>query len=413
MKYKIIDALYKLFKTRVANYLHKNNLKPDNIIKKDVVRTNNHLCFRIIFSNRKYHDFRFFPYKLTKTGALTLSGSITLATLGTVALAHYGNYKFHENDNGLVIEEVSETEINKGETKYIGETEGDTTASSYEMPTESSLYETSEVSYEYTDNSEDEISNEYVEETTYEESETSPTINTNNRFYREICISGSYDPCATSYEHIINSYYASIKKYGEMYGVDPSLIAALIMEEVGDDDKEYYQTSYSCLGLGQVNCNYFDGETFHPYNYELGEYEDYVFRYNNLANDRDEQIKVIAIFLQRYLIEFDGNVYFALIAYNQGVTTAERLAGYITNCLDYDSKSDTYRISDIGSLPDYNYFTHGDTQYFNKVTTFLKFILENKVFNDSGEVYIQIPGSDTLIVYGVNLTEVYALKGNR
>ena len=47
-------SLYEIFKNRIVKYLHKNNLRTEDISKKEVIRINNHLCFRVTFKNGKY-----------------------------------------------------------------------------------------------------------------------------------------------------------------------------------------------------------------------------------------------------------------------------------------------------------------------------------------------------------------------
>ena len=403
MKYKIIDSLYELFKVRIANYLHKNNLKLIDITSKQIIRKNNHLYFRVDLKDGKSLDFKFFPYKLNTFGGLFLASTATLSATGVFAL--YGNFKFKEKDNNIMLEQVSETSIVQTEESEVKTKE--TSTSSEVVETEpafvSYVNEQPEEIFEFVDSTElnplDQLDIEDFKE----------VVESSSSNFKDIVIPGSSDPCYDSYQYILDRYSEPINKYGNRYGIDPAIIAALIMEEVGDQDYESYQTNYSCLGLGQVNCNYFEDEVFHTYNFDADCYEDYRFKYEYLKNDRDEQIKAIAIFLQFYANRYNGNLYLMFIAYNQGMTSADNIVKMAMSDLGYE-KEDIYNIEDVSILQNYNPYKYGDPEYYPKLVTFLNFILKEEVFN-SDTARIILPEEENPIEYRVSLTDVESLKG--
>ena len=253
------------------------------------------------------------------------------------------------------------------------------------------------------------VDEEYLDP--YELIDTTREADLLSSHYKEINTYGSMDPCIDSYDYILDTYYEPINRYGNMYGVDPAIIAALIMQEVGTDDSEYYQTNYNALGLGQINCSFFDNHTFHVYNYDLGDYEYYTCTYEKLKNDRDEQIKVIAIMLQDSATRYNGNLAAMCIDYNQGCGTVSSIIKSVINDTDYDSSEEVLKADDITIIPAYNYFTYGDPNYFSKVVTFLNYELENKAFGSSTAI-IKLPENDEVIEYATNI-EVNSLKGVR
>lgn len=406
MKYKIINFLYEIFKTRIANYLHKNNLKLSNIKSKQITKINNHLYFRVNLDNGLTCDFRFFPYKLNTFGALFLASTTTVTTTGMFAI--FGNYKFKEKDNEIALEPISEVTITE-------KTEDPVETIIYEQESVISSPDAAEVSYTPNEEEASEIF-EFVDPTELDPlneldiADFKEVVESSNQNYRDIVIPGSYDPCYDSYQYILDRYSEPINKYGNRYGIDPSIIAALIMEEVGTQDYESYQTNYACLGLGQVNCNYFEDEVFHTYNFDAGTYEDYRFKYEYLKNDRDEQIKAIAIFLQFYANRYNGNLYLMFVAYNQGMTSADNIVKNAMNDLGYSDKEDIYNIKDVSILQNYNPYKYGDPEYYQKLVTFLNFILKNEVFN-SDTAKVILPEDENSIEYRVSLTEVESLKG--
>ena len=380
---------------RLKLYLKKNNLKSSDIKNFNINFSNGHLFLNVDFKNNTSKHFRVFNYHLNKKGKLALG--TTIVTLGAIGLmGSLGSYSFSENYekiklkphvNNEIATVINSDEVNEDTVIDINKSDI-ATSPTYNI-------DNNEVSYEYIN------MNEY-----YNNEEVNSNI-----FHRDINIRGSEYPSITSYNYILETYYDQINTYGNRYGIDPSIIAALVMQETGTEDTEYYQTCYEALGLGKFNCKYFDNHVFHVYNFETNTYEDYTCTYEKLKNNRDEQIKIIAMQLQTNAIQYDGNLAATLICYNQGMGTVNKIIKNVMGNTNYSTKDDVLNANDAAILSKYNSFTLGDPGYFNKVVTFLNYELENQVFGNNVAT-IKLPGEDRVIEYGTNL-KLAALKGAR
>lgn len=393
-------------KENVIKYLKNNNLKASDIKDSVVTFESGHFYLKVTFTNNIVHPFRIFPYKLNKFGALFLGGTILTTSIGISGTL--GNFKFSERENNVYLKNRDKTE----EVSLLDDSFEEIDSLVIEPEDKSYLYEeTNDINDIYVDSNVEFENVDYEELDPYELIDVSNNKDFLNCHYKEINTYGSLDPCIDSYDYVLDRYYEPINRYGNMYGVDPAIIAALIMQESGTDDSDYYQTNYNALGLGQINCSFFDNYTFHIYNYELGDYEDYTCTYEKLKNDRDEQIKVIAIMLQDSANRYNGNLAAMLISYNQGSGTLSNVVKNVISNTDYDSFDEVLDADDITIIPAYNFYTYGDPNYFSKVVTFINYELENNAFGNSTAI-IKVPGSDDAIEYKTNL-EVSSLKGAR
>lgn len=411
MKDKIFNGL----RERVKNYLVENHLKASDIKESVIDYNSGHIYLKVSFKDGSSHSFRFFPYNLTRKGLIFVGSTILTTSLGVCGII--GSYKYSTKDNVIKLEKIDPTYNEEYLDYSIAINESlENVVSNDETYDEDTLIEETTSSNEDIDllDVEPNIPFEYVDSDDLDPYEmiNLPSEVVNNSYYRDINIYGSLEPTIDSYDYVLDKYYDAINTYGNRYGIDPAIIAAQIMQECGNArDDELYQTNYNSLGLGQINCSYFDNYVFHTYNFDTNSYEDYTCTYEKLKNNRDEQIKILAMMDQEYAIKYDGNLAAMLIGYNQGVGTVGKIISNIIDCTDCQSRDDVLSSSDISILSTYNYFTYGDPDYYSKVVTFINYELENNVFGKSS-IFIRIPEQEEVVEYSTNV-EVSSLTGSR
>lgn len=126
-----------------------------------------------------------------------------------------------------------------------------------------------------------------------------------------------------------------VKKYSEIYGVDPYIIAAMCMQETSLDHYGCIPggSRYSGYGVGMMQLECPSGEAITCYNYETGEHEtDYITMEN--ACNVETNIKLGCMIFQNSLKNNNGNILLAIQSHNYG-------QGMI-DCLLYDAYGDEY-----------------------------------------------------------------------
>lgn len=378
---------------KIAKFLKKNNLSKEDIKKIKYITNSSNNGAIITLKNNKIKKIYVHDYKLTRNGKIAVATVAAVTITGTL-----GSFIFKGNKENLNIE------LEPVDTLAV-----ETTIDSSEVAPYVADYNDASVSYNASD------ADTTIASESYEYNRASmETVDDslNHSFLRNISIYGHEDPGIGSYDYIINNYSDTINKYGNRYGIDPAIIAALIMQECGNSKQDNdHQESYYKLGLGQVNCDIFEGQSFNAYNFETGEYEKYTCYYNNLKNNRDEQIKLVAIMLQYYAILYDGNIACMLISYNQGMGTTGNIIKNVINNTEYDSKDAVLSADDITIIRDYNTYRYGDPDYFDKVITFLNYELVNETFGRNTAV-IALPNQENTVSYSTSV-ELENLKGAR
>ena len=88
------------------------------------------------------------------------------------------------------------------------------------------------------------------------------------------------------------------------------------------------------------------------------------------------------------------------VSYNQGMGTVDNILVKILNETNYESKLQILTAEDGSLIAQYNPYTHGDPQYFNKLMTYLKFILNKK---DFGKDYAEVLSEGSIkVTYSVD-----------
>lgn len=399
-----IDNLRK----RIQTYLKENNLHTTDISGYKLNNDNHRLNVCVYFKDGRRKNFPIFRYRLNKQGRLFVTS--TIAIVGAVGLSGvYGSYLYKNDGDKVELSPIDEIVLEETISSTLSDN-----VSSYDT-SETYINDISQTPITATYVNTPETSNTYQEMKSVFTEESAVTTSSEqdkqkSEKFRTIEIDGSSSSNIDAYNHVINTYYKDIEKYGNRYGIDPSLIAALIMQETGSMDYEKYQTDYSALGLGQINCNFYDNYNFHVYNFETNEYENYKCTYQKLCNNRSEQIKIIAMMLQEYNVKYKGNPSAILVSYNQGQGTVSKIIKHIYSKTDLKTKSEILNNSDPSLIYKFDTYTYGDREYYSKVITYLNFILENKAFNKD-TLSLVLPDGQTY-EYNVNVN-IKSLKGSR
>ena len=187
--------------------------------------------------------------------------------------------------------------------------------------------------------------------------------------YKEVCI--NIPDAATkylgeqNYNKVINNFKDLIDTYSNMYGVDPNVVASIIMVECPDydinNDRNYYK-----IGLGQFDGRYFDNETFTAYNFITGEKDKYTVHVENLYQNPENQIKLLCMTIANSAKTYNYNVTAILENHNKG-------CGSVSNCLNklksdygYSSKDKVLELVDQNEIIK-NITQRGDPNYSYKV----------------------------------------------
>ena len=209
-----------------------------------------------------------------------------------------------------------------------------------------------------------------------------------NKVYSDVCIDVPEKAAnyltQDVYDMVINNFGEYIDKYSKMYGVDPNVVAGLIMVESPDYDinNDY---DYHKIGLGQYKGEYFDNDTFKTYNYVYGDMESYTVHVENLYANPEEQIKMICITMATSAKSYDYNLVATLEHHNKGCGSVSKSLEAIMEEKGYASKEEVLKYEDqneiIKHMPDL-----GDPRYSYKIAYCANECLKNNAFGNENEL---------------------------
>lgn len=183
------------------------------------------------------------------------------------------------------------------------------------------------------------------------------------------------------YNNVINKFGSTINEYSTMYGVDPNVVASLIMVECPRYEIEK-DTDYHQIGLGQYKGEYFDHETFKAYNYVTNEVDSFTVDVEkNLFKNPENQIKLICMTLEESAITYDYNLVAMLEHHNKGCGSVSNALEKIKNEYGYNSKEEVLKYANPELITEcINKI--GDPNYTYKVCYYIDKCLENHTFNN-------------------------------
>lgn len=192
---------------------------------------------------------------------------------------------------------------------------------------------------------------------------------------------------SSPYIQTVNDFFDTeageyVKKYSQMYGVDPNIIAAICQQET-------CLNHYACLpggswyngagvGIMQIENPDQNNTTITAYNYLTGEEDCIVVSMEN-AIDLEKNIQIGVMMFQENIRQLNGNIYLAIQAhnYNYAMIKVMLSQNYNTDINeiinDYSNISWVKCIKDVHNNPTkyYNNWpynsTYGDGNYINNV----------------------------------------------
>ena len=251
--------------------------------------------------------------------------------------------------------------------------------------------------------------NTYVEEKDYKYEEINKEDHSDldeNTSYSDVCIDVPLKAqnylTDDVYNMVIDNFGEYISKYSKMYGVDPNVVAGLIMVESPDYDinNDY---DYHKIGLGQYKGEYFDNETFKTFNYVTNQMESYTVHVENLYANPEEQIKMICITMATSAKDYNYNLVATLEHHNKGCGSVSTSLESIMNEKGYQSKKDVLKYEDqneiIKHMPEL-----GDPRYSYKIAYCANRCLENKVFGETDKLVFKDYNNNTdhIINFSIN-----------
>ena len=224
-------------------------------------------------------------------------------------------------------------------------------------------YETSNKTYSDSNN-ELVVNNNYVDDNITQKTEKNENINEINNIIITFNIGSKIDSKDVNITR--NLYYDIIKSYCEKYSINSDVICALATQEQGVHNPNESGTAIGLMQIEKVHI----GETIRLYNYETNEYETIKITEDNLRNLDTNILIGIGIF-QNCLIEFNGNYFIALEAYNKGIYGMHRI---LKRCATDIGMTEEELINDKTNTIWCDYITsedRGDINYLNHVLRYL------------------------------------------
>jgi hypothetical protein len=364
---------------------------------------------KIMLKNGSVQNVPFMEYKLNKKGVIATSLTTVIgasALIGTIA-----SFKYSKNDDEIKISPVDSSQYTQTIDESSLESEplnNDINTINEEIdipnivvennldfletaPSEiNSINNNEEATLPSVDENQININNTPEEsvvsiesESNIEEQPLESNLNQSTEnstiIQRELSTEGDSTRGISAYNNVMN-YYNDILEYGTTYGIDPAIIASLMMEEGGSIYDPNNSENYYSIGFGQLNGDIWNGYTFKPYNYITGEYESFTLNVSDLYNNPRKQIQVITYMLQESAINYHGNIAAMLTCYNQGCGTVDNITNSIIRNNGYSSKIDVYDADNAMLIFENNPYTYGNNDYVNRIVTFLSFILDNNDF---------------------------------
>ena len=153
------------------------------------------------------------------------------------------------------------------------------------------------------------------------------------------------------------NYYFEL--YGNMYGIEPKLLALIAAQESSGVHKEYSENGFATGLMGIENV--WSGETVRAYNYQTQEMEQMTIDYDRIGSDVDYNIKVGAMIFQQ---KFNAAVK------NRGdLFSKNELLAYAIQKYNLGSGNSAllFKIGDGYWISNRDFIDAGDSRYFEHV----------------------------------------------
>ena len=113
--------------------------------------------------------------------------------------------------------------------------------------------------------------------------------------------------------------YTYYKEFGECYGIDPSIVVAIAMQESSLKHDECIPggTRYNGFGVGMTQQEKPSGETVYAYNYVTNCNDKLACTMENACNEKSN-VKLCFMRMQKKMDLYNGNLYMVIQSYNYG-----------------------------------------------------------------------------------------------
>ena len=164
-------------------------------------------------------------------------------------------------------------------------------------------------------------------------------------------------------------YEDLFEKYGNIYGVDPSLLMAMAAQESSGNHYDNLEGNYG-IGIMQIEKSVWIGHSVSAYNFETDETDKIEITQESLE-DLETNIQIGTIIIRNRLEENNYNIALALQSYNFGIGNMNTV---INNCSDSTGllKSDIRNNCTNPEWLNYrNTISVGDPQYIEHVFSYI------------------------------------------
>ena len=158
-------------------------------------------------------------------------------------------------------------------------------------------------------------------------------------------------------------------KYGNMYGVDPTLLIAMAAQESSGDHYGHLSGG-AAMGIMQIEKSVWLGHSVSTYNFETGETDKISITQDKLE-DLETNIKIGTIILRNNLEQNNYNIPLSLQSYNFGPGNMSKV---ISNCSESTGITRSDLRSNTTNPAWLNYRTTisaGDSQYIEHVFSYV------------------------------------------
>lgn len=184
------------------------------------------------------------------------------------------------------------------------------------------------------------------------------------------------------------AYYGkTIKKYAEMYGLDPELMIAIATQERGIHAQK--MDAGGATGLMQIQNSVWRNQKLMAYNYETQKYETITVEEDKLS-DVFYNIKVGCMIFQNTLNYMDYNVVAAVQCYNMGVGNMSKILNAYAKQTGKTVKEILNNKTDTGWLNYRSLINQGDRNYVEHVFSWMQQENQISILNQDEEINIAV-----------------------
>lgn len=174
--------------------------------------------------------------------------------------------------------------------------------------------------------------------------------------------------CDIRYSNSLD-YIDTFERYGNQYGIDPRLLAAIAAQESSGVHSSR-SLNGAAIGLMQIEIKVWQNQKLTAYNFQTKEYETIQVDRESLG-ESDYNIKVAAMILQNCLVNFQYNIPISLQCYNMGSGNMRKVLKAYCNDVGIEIED---MIQNQVSLEWVSYLKKargGDKHYIENVLSFL------------------------------------------